>query len=482
MATSKPLRGDKVTPILESMNSFRFMQNSTVTTPPQTDSSAEKEERREKKTSGQTVKGSADNIISMDKGVTSHTDPDNTRSQSASTESARQTTGNEKPVEKESDTAMETLLKINSTLDAFGLSLKGLTGSMGNLSKEMTELKQKQDFLEASWQDPDFEYSYDPKQGSFQLSQPVVDLEDGELGQEPPSKKAKQDGEPTPSSSKASDQVTGNQPIASMSSDATPRHGGNLEKIPAEGLLGNMKRTFKMEENITTPINEGLAALIDEFLSRGCAPESLEKMKYPRPSNIEFLQRIKVNQSLWSTFSKNVRMNDVKFQSLHESVILGLTPVIEVANLCLEKSNAKETLVNIEEIFDKLKDSIAVLTDTCHKIGMMRKQALKPNMKEQYRTLCGQNVDITTELFGDNLSTAAKDLGEINKLANIITVPDRNFSRGRSSGYRRGRGNRGGRGGYQNFLYQGTGTTPPARGRGAPRRPGGFRGQKRGAV
>ena len=110
----------------------------------------------------------------------------------------------------------------------------------------------------------------------------------------------------------------------------------------------------------------------------------------------------------------------------------------------------------------------------------MRRRALRPYMREQYRSLCNPSYDITTELFGDNLSGVAKDLGEVNKLTNTITI-EKPAPRGRGSN-RRGRGGRwgGGRGQFQG-AQRGNQNSGNNRGRGSFRRPGFPRG-RRGAV
>ena len=59
------------------------------------------------------------------------------------------------------------LVRINSTLDVLTDNIKKLTDSMGGMDKELFSLKQKQEFLEASWQDPNFEFDYDPNKEDF---------------------------------------------------------------------------------------------------------------------------------------------------------------------------------------------------------------------------------------------------------------------------------------------------------------------------
>ena len=381
------------------------------------------------------------------------------------------------------------LLRINDTLDTLTASLQTLSGNLNKMTGDLATVKKKQDFLEASWKDPEYGFEYDSESGQFYCSEEYEAEEEGEVI-EPPAKKSKQDGVGTPSASSSINNQTQPQPITSQAEDAAPVSGGNSTGDQDSGLLGTMRDEFLMEEKIGAPVNSGLAKIIDIFLSKGCAQEKILQMPYARPANIQFLQKIKVNSSLWPTFNKQTKWNDVKFQQIHESIMLGMMPLIQVANTCLNKDDKKETIDDPGALFVKLKDSIAVLADTCHEVGMTRKRALKPFMKEHYRTLCGPDVPITTELFGDDLSTTAKDLGEINKLAYTITI-DKNRGRGGGRPFRRGgryRGNGRGQGpsGYnnnnnQNFTYQRG--APQQRGRGGGRRPGsGFPRARRGAV
>ena len=390
--------------------------------------------------------------------------------------------GNEGPTQpRDPSTAMGSLKKINDTLDCLTDSITRLTASMGSVTSEMNSLKRKQDFLEASWQDPDFEYQYNAQQGGFYQVSPEG-TEEGEVP-EPSNKRSKQDGGETPASSSTSVQDACEQPITTQNNDAMPAiNGGQNGVEPNTGLLGKMKKKFQLEEKIGAPINSGLAKMVDILLSKGCASGSLDNMNYNRPANVEFMQKIKINPSLWSTFSKNTRTNDIKFQTLHESIVAGMIPLLEATNDCF---NAAENggQVDPEKLVSTLTDSVAILADTCHQVGMMRRRVLRPIMKEQYRTLCNQDNAITTELFGDNLSTTAKDLGEINKLANTITFSN-TYSRGR--GYqanRRGRGGYRGNGRGQPFLYNGpNNNSNQYRGRGNTRRPGSGFPRRRGAV
>ena len=74
----------------------------------------------------------------------------------------------------------------------------------------------------------------------------------------------------------------------------------------------------------------------------------------------------------------------------------------------------------------------------------------------EYLHLCSPSVPYTSQLFGDDVSKAAKDIEDCSKVGNKLR-----FGRGRGS-FRGGRGYRGGRGGFRGNIGGG------ARGRGLP--------------
>ena len=482
-------RSEAVTPILEGllkmtniMQSQNTDKNTNATKSGEKSDRAETLEPKKKASQGQTVKNPVEKAETVTNGGSTDKDKAPRPEIAVHVEQRAAATSREKSTDK----AIES---INASLLALSNTVKELTKSVNSVDSQVKSVKQKQDFLEASWEDPEFEYQYDAAKGSFRhcISEDEEDIE--ATVSEPPQKRQRKEGEggdsEAPSTSQAAEShVT--TPAKVTHADEWEQAKASTSTVSESGtsLLNSMKDNFQLEEKVGPPINKELAEIVDGFLSKGCAPDSINKMNYARPANIEFLQKVKVNPTLWSTLSKSARINDIKYQNLHESLMLGIIPLIQVTNICVNASDKKE-LIHPEEMFKKLTDSVAVLTDTCHEIGLARRRALKPNVKEQYRALCGQKTEITTELFGDNLPSVAKDLGEMSKLANTIGYSDRgggfrgrkNFRRGGFNGGNRGRGTQG------FFSGQRQGPSPGYRGRGtpAPRRPDFHRG-RRGAV
>ena len=189
------------------------------------------------------------------------------------------------------------------------------------------------------------------------------------------------------------------------------------------GLLGDMKKKFQSAEKCGDAITDGLAEIIDGFLSSGCSENSINDMTYHRPKNTKYLQSVQVNNSLWSALPKPVKFANKKYQQIHEGIIAGLLPIIEATDTCLKVAESGGKMPPAASLFSKLKDGIALLADTCHEVGLVRKRALRPHIKEQFRSLCGSQNPITTHLFGDDLSKVTTELNESSKLANKISTP-----------------------------------------------------------
>ena len=254
MAANKTnVTGDLVTPILETMNQMIVPQPHKVTettAAPETEANSAKK----KATNGQQVKSTT-------------TGPEQDRA-TRPVDPPPAPTNTDRAPGKSTDPT-DSLIKMNDNLDTLAVSIKTLTNTMSTMSGELNILKRKQDFLEASWRDPDFEYSYDQSTGFF--SGPEQDLDEGELS-EPPTKKRKEDGGTqqdagdivSPSSSVS--HGASDQPITLPENDATPSCGGN-DADSELGLLKSMKNEFQNEEDIGAPIHPGLAKIVDGFLS-----------------------------------------------------------------------------------------------------------------------------------------------------------------------------------------------------------------------
>ena len=202
-------------------------------------------------------------------------------------------------------------------------------------------------------------------------------------------------------------------------------------------LLDKLTDEFDLQEKTGDEINSRFAEIISSFLSKGLSPTALENMKYLRPRNVDYLQKVKINSELWSGLSSNARSADVKLQNIQGMIVKSMIPIIQIANICLNVTEGKAEMPTPEEVFTKLRDAVAMLANTSHEVCMTRRNNIKPQLKEQFKSLCATSNPVTCELLGDNLSAAAKDLNETNRLTQRISAGDHPYKTRGPSGQQR---------------------------------------------
>ena len=74
-------------------------------------------------------------------------------------------------------------------------------------------------------------------------------------------------------------------------------------------------------------------------------------------------------------------------------------------------------------MIDMGNDAIALLGHGSFKLNMFRREQIKPELKKEYRSLCSSTIPVTNELFGEDLSKAAKEVEEKNKISNKMGLP-----------------------------------------------------------
>ena len=180
MATPSKNASESITPILETMSNMAKNTNvfKEVTTSPSDHSTG----KNDKAGTGQKTKTSEVTQVPPQIGETQK--PGKARSQA--TAGPSQAAGSAST--SSGDSASASLVRINETLDILTANIQNLTGNMGKMTEDLSTVKQKQDFLEASWKDPNFGYYYDSAQGHFLSSDCAEEEEEGEAFDGPPKK------------------------------------------------------------------------------------------------------------------------------------------------------------------------------------------------------------------------------------------------------------------------------------------------------
>ena len=149
------------------------------------------------------------------------------------------------------------------------------------------------------------------------------------------------------------------------------------------------------------------------------------KKKYIPPNNCEGLSETRVNTSIWNNLGETARSNYLKLQKVQKYLVKGMTAVVAVFDaLVKDESNSSQ-----EDNIDKLMDAVILLANASSEVILRRRERLKPQLHPSYRHLCNPSNTITSQLFGDDLPKAVKDIAEANKISSTIHGGRRSASR-----------------------------------------------------
>jgi hypothetical protein len=73
----------------------------------------------------------------------------------------------------------------------------------------------------------------------------------------------------------------------------------------------------------------------------------------------------------------------------------------------------------------KLMDAVVMLANANTEVNLRRREALKPELHPSYQHLCMPSNPITSQLFGDDLPKAVKDIAEPNKISSKLQTERR---------------------------------------------------------
>ncbi|KAJ8027248.1 hypothetical protein HOLleu_32346 [Holothuria leucospilota] len=204
-----------------------------------------------------------------------------------------------------------------------------------------------------------------------------------------------------------------------------------------------------------------IASFIRKMETEKLSEEKLKEKgdKYPQPQNCELLQLTKVNQLIWNKLKTSTRSNDIKFQKSLSAMVKGMIALaVSIQSLLGSQSSPNK------EIIRGLFDALGLIAQGNLALNLARREFIKGDLNEDFRTLCSEKVPITKFLFCDDISKELKEIAEANKIAAKATG-----SSTYSTGYRyRGRTSFRGRGGRgrSHFLGRGRGLSrqPPPQG------------------
>ena len=197
-----------------------------------------------------------------------------------------------------------------------------------------------------------------------------------------------------------------------------------------ELILGQLEKDFDLAEHKVAEINTNLAAIVSKLLKEKTEEDKLTEIekRYPAPKNCDRLAETRVNLAIWNNLSEKARTADIKLQKVQKSFVKGATAVVSVVNNLITASG----MPSKNEVVNNLMDGMLLLANANMELNVRRREALRPELHASYRYLCAPSNPISSELFGDDLPKAVKDITDTNRITSKL-------QRDKKESYRRGR-------------------------------------------
>lgn len=212
---------------------------------------------------------------------------------------------------------------------------------------------------------------------------------------------------------------------ASQTVNASFSHKRDLES----SRFSQMTKRLKGQVILGPAIQETLASNINDVFINGLKEDEYSNMikdeALPRPENCEALQTVKCNKIVWDFLQTNTKFLDKKLQNSETSIIKAAILVAQaVDSMAKAELQIKELGIDISKPLDNCQDALSLLGHANKQINMTRREALRPEMKRPYSSLCSSTQPYNEWLFGD-IEKSAREIEDTQKIGNKLQYDSR---------------------------------------------------------
>ena len=212
--------------------------------------------------------------------------------------------------------------------------------------------------------------------------------------------------------------------------------------VTEDTLLNEIAQDFESDEQTDPKVAQKLAAIVNKRWGSKLGEAKLkEKLaKYNRPDNCEKLTVSKVNPEIWNKLKLGTRSADVRLANMQKLLVKVGSAVAKSTDTLLairanpEKTSASALTEKLEELVTQNAGALALLGHGNIELSYRRRDAIKPNLNNEYSSLCGSQVPITGLLFGDELQSPPNNIKAINKIGHTTTA--KSYYRNHSDGWK----------------------------------------------
>ena len=147
----------------------------------------------------------------------------------------------------------------------------------------------------------------------------------------------------------------------------------------------------------------------------------------------------RVNPEIWAPLNAAKRKTDLRLANMQQALKKATSAIVTTSDKLLSVKSQIETK---EMVTDSI-DVIALVGHVVSEISSIRREQLRPSLKQEFQTICSNNVSSSSKLlFGDDLAKQIRDAKETSRIGQTVgayTKHDGSRNRRRQNSYRSGR-------------------------------------------
>lgn len=183
-------------------------------------------------------------------------------------------------------------------------------------------------------------------------------------------------------------------------------------------VLDDLAKSLSEDETAGPNIEPKLAEITMKRWGKKLNPDKLKTIigKYKPPANCTSMTTTgcKCNPEIWSQLSSTKKRTDLQLSNLQQVVLKAAVATLQTTNtLVNEKSDTDKS-----ELLTQSIDTVALLAHAHTQVSQLRRDQIKPVLKQEYSTICSAEVQPDSNwLFGSDLAKTLKDAKEASHIS-----------------------------------------------------------------
>ena len=189
----------------------------------------------------------------------------------------------------------------------------------------------------------------------------------------------------------------------------------NEPNADTQSFLDDLAKDLSDDETTGPSISQKLADITLKRWGKQMSAEKLKSIleKYARPENCSGLICKRVNPEIWQLPNSKRKRTDVQLYNLQQTVLKVVFAILQTTNTLVESKHDTGS----RQLFANLIDAIAMLAHTHSNLSLLRKDQIKPALKQEYSAICALEDQPDSKLLLDN--DLAKNLKEAKEASHI---------------------------------------------------------------